>query len=673
MGFWSRLLRGEQAVPFDTYDAAQRVLPEPYEPFQGYYYGSGIPVADPGVPLTELGRQAVEAVWRTQPNVRKVVDFIARNVASIPLHTFERISDTDRRRVHDGALAGVVAQPAERVSPYRFWHAVLSDGLLYDRWAVLRVAREDGGESLVQIPSWRLRFQLDALRRVTAAWYWVGDTQPDASAPGGWKQLDLDLLIFDHGYAPRSAGVSPLETLADILAETAEAVRYRHQVWRNGARVPAWIERPPANQATGVPAWSAEAREKFKAGFRAAYAGDGPDVGGVPLMEDGMKLHEFKAFSPQDLADLEGRRLSAIEVAAAYHIAPELVGAREGTYSNVDAFRQMLYRDSLGPYITAWEGALNAQLVPALSEGRSLYVEANVESKLRGSFLEQAQVMQSATGAPWLTRNEARALQNRPPVDGGDELVVPLNVLVGGQASPTDSGSQNRRADTSTRVGRRALLKARATERHTAKIAEVLRGFFKRQSATVLSAIGAGRDWWDGERWDKELADDLHALAVTVAEALGKAEAEALGYEADDYDADATVNFLRAASERYARNINLTTKAQLDEAVSDDDGDPAHVFDVAQESRADGASAGIGTFLAGFATVEAARQIARSHDVQPTKTWVTGVNPRPAHAAMDGETVPLDEDFSNGLPWPGAAEGSAEDNANCNCSLQINV
>ena len=51
--------------------------------------------------------------------------------------------------------------------------------------------------------------------------------------------------------------------------------------------------------------------------------------------------------------------------------------------------------------------------------------------------------MQSATGGPWMTRNEARAMQNRPPLEGGDDLIVPLNVIAGGQASPNDSGSQN--------------------------------------------------------------------------------------------------------------------------------------------------------------------------------------------------------------------------------------
>ena len=34
--------------------------------------------------------------------------------------------------------------------------------------------------------------------------------------------------------------------------------------------------------------------------------------------------------------------------------------------------------------------------------------------------------------------------------------------------------------------------------------------------------------------------------------------------------------------------------------------------------------------------IEAAQQIARTHDVEPTKTWMTGPSPRDSHARMNG-------------------------------------
>lgn len=654
MGFWDRF-RG-----IDSTDPAQRVLPEPFEPFVST---GGIPVMDPGTPLevwVGRHRSEVERFWRTQPNLRKVVDFIARSVASIPLNAFERVSDNERIRLSGEPLADTLRSPQPRVSPYRFWHAVLSDGLLYDRWAVISAPNEAGGLDLIHIPSWRLWFQVDPLNRVVAIKYWTGDSVGRDAVQ--WIDVPLDDVIFDHGYAPRTAGMSPVETLRDVLDENAEAVKYRRELWDQGVRAPGYIHRP-----TSAPKWEEGQRSRFVEAMRSNYGRRGPSSGGLPLMEDGMELRSTDIFTPQDAQDIEGRRLTAIETAAAFHIAPELVGAREGTYSNVDAFRQMLYGPNLGPYVEAWEGALNAQLTPRFAAGRQVYIEANVESKLRGSFIEQAQIMQSATGAPYLTRNEARALQNRAPVPGGDQLVVPLNVLVGGQASPQDSGTQNLNA------GPEPQVKVRAPQTFVAKHEQVLRAFFKRQGRVVRGALGAkaAADWWDEERWDSELSDDLYALAVVTSQHVAKSTLDSLGVAPDEYNVDQTLAFLKAVSQSRAANINATTKAQIADALTQDEPADAvaNVFDVSENSRAAQIATTVVTAWSAFGAVEAGKQAAGE---AATKTWVTGPNARPSHAAMSGETVPLSENFSNGLAWPGDG-GDADEIAGCNCSLEINI
>src|SRR5690625_2793989 len=162
-GFWSRMLG------IDSYDAAQRVLNEPFEPFIST---GGIPVMDPGTPLSLYGRAAVETFWRYQPALRKVVGFVARNVASIPLHTHERVSDTDRRRVIDHELPRVLSRPQPGRGAFRFWESVIFDGLLYDRWAVLIDWQDDGSHTLLMIPSWRLNMVQYLIRRDVSGDMW---------------------------------------------------------------------------------------------------------------------------------------------------------------------------------------------------------------------------------------------------------------------------------------------------------------------------------------------------------------------------------------------------------------------------------------------------------------------------------------------------------------------
>lgn len=54
-----------------------------------------------------------------------------------------------------------------------------------------------------------------------------------------------------------------------------------------------------------------------------------------------------------------------------------------------------------------------------------------------------------------------------------------------------------------------------------------------------------------------------------------------------------------------------------------------------------------------------------------TKTWRNrGNNVRPAHQKLNGETVGIDDVFSNGLRWPGDFAGSdASQTAACHCTL----
>ena len=84
--------------------------------------------------------------------------------------------------------------------------------------------------------------------------------------------------------------------------------------------------------------------------------------------------------------------------------------------------------------------------------------------------------------------------------------------------------------------------------------------------------------------------------------------------------------------------------------------------------RADQAAMTAAATFVGFGMAEAPRQVAP----KATKRWVVNSsNPRASHAALDGEEVGIEEDFSNGMPWPGSFTGDPEDVANCQCSLVI--
>jgi hypothetical protein len=77
--------------------------------------------------------------------------------------------------------------------------------------------------------------------------------------------------------------------------------------------------------------------------------------------------------------------------------------------------------------------------------------------------------------------------------------------------------------------------------------------------------------------------------------------------------------------------------------------------------------------VAGWAATREAPAQAEQQGFHKTveKRWITGTNPRPSHALMNGETVPVDEPFSNGAFWPGDENLDVDESAGCNCSTEI--
>lgn len=597
-------------------------------------------------------------IYRTQPEVRTVVAFLARNIAQLSLHTFRRVSDTDRERLRDHPLSALLSRPNAETTQFRLFRSLVSDLGIYDAAAWLKVKGKTSPNELVALPAHMTRPDGDN---------WLRPEGFVVKGPRGEVRFKREDVVWFHGYNPTDprTGLSPIETLRRILAEEHAAGQMREQTLRNGARASGYLTRPK-----DAPKWSDPARARFRSGWRAQYQGwSATDAGGTPILEDGMQFVPASQ-TAVDLQYVESRKLTREEVAAAYFIPPPMVGILDNaTFSNIQEQHKMLYQDTLGPWLQEIQQEIELQLLPDFDDTEGVYVEFNMAEKLRGSFEEQAAQLQTSVGAPYMTRNEARARANLPSVEGGDELVVPLNVLVGGQASPSDSGSQNLRA-------RSVRVKDRADSSHETQAERVLVRFFERQRAVVLTALGAKQDpdWWDADRWDDELADDLFRLSLTVSTAVAVQVLASVGFGPGDYDPARTHEFLREVARARAGAINSTTRDQLVAILSGDgpEGvtDPGHVFELATAERAAVAAVTLVTTLSAFGSVEAARQ----NSARASKTWiVTSGNPRASHAAMHGETVPVDSVFSNGARWPGDSSAlDVDDIAGCQCDVQVN-
>ena len=69
--------------------------------------------------------------------------------------------------------------------------------------------------------------------------------------------------------------------------------------------------------------------------------------------------------------------------------------------------------------------------------GAKFYVEHNLDGLMRGDFQTRMAGLAQGIQNALLTPNEGRALDNRPPLDGGDDLLIQgATVPIGQQPDP---------------------------------------------------------------------------------------------------------------------------------------------------------------------------------------------------------------------------------------------
>lgn len=613
-------------------------------------------------------------LYETQPALRSVISFLADNVAGLPLKCYVREGDNDRPRDTDSRLARVIAHPNAWQTRHELIRATVSDYLLNDEAYWLSIpADNDAGWAIVSIPAeWVAPKTVNGLE---ISEYTI--CNPIAKTEVGVSASDI---IRFAGWSPHgSAGSSSrIEALKEILQEQISAWNFRNATWRNGGRVQQWISRP-----LDAPDWTDNGgRKRFAESWKAKFAGDsGTDTGGTPLLEDGMRL-EATQFNAREAQWAEATRLSREDVCAVYHVNPGLIYHTDAqTYASAKDNARALYSDTLAPVLDMLQQRINASLVPALGLDSSHYCEFELDAKLRGSFEERAAVLQTSVGAPWMLRNEARALMNLPALDGGDELITPLNVLVGGQASPTDSAPSAFAALPETKAADGVRFKAESSDADADEIARILARFFERQGRSVVPRVDKSAksddfpQWWDADRWNRELAADLLPAFKRQAAQAGRRTVSALGLDGE-YDEARTDAYLAAMSEGKARAINNVTQRELQEMLDGDfdegalSSTAAGVFERAREDRAEVSGRSFATALACWGALEACRQ--RGGGRRILKAWVvTSGNPRPSHAVLDGETVAYDDTFSNGATAPGDEMLTPDETCNCQCRLDV--
>ena len=612
-------------------------------------------------------------LYATQANLHAVVSFLSDSIAQLPLKVYHRNGESDRERDRDSVAAKLLWKPNADQTEYEFWNAVVIEYFLYGTaivWLLPDPYSESGYQLRILPRDWIVDSESTTAYALDSVTITARGNAPAVKVP-------KDDFIQFKMYSPGSPGSyqSPVAALTQTLMEQIQADKFRTQIWKSSGRFNAYITRPK-----DVAPWDDETKKRWVEAFREGWGSGGGSAGKMPLLEDGMEIKPYQ-FNAEQAQYAETKQLSREDVAAAYHVNPSLIWhTSTQTYASAKDNARALYADCLGPTIQMLQQRINSFLLPMIGADPDTYVIFDMNEKLKGSFEERASILQAAVGGPYMTRNEARADSNLPPIEGGDDLIVPLNVNNGfdNPAVTTESASEPQEEPKmmrpiSFKADEEILLKGRSAKDEDEAVAGIISKFIKRQASSILPKIGAGRDWWDEDRWNEELAEDLLPALEGISASHGREIARRLE---TSYSVDRTKNYLKAMAAGQAKGINTNTFLALDEVLNSEDEDKEEALKHAIEKRegfdANLLGQNIATVCACWGLGEASRQAKdQGSKAKVFKRWVTGENPRPDHAMMAGEMVEIDERFSNGADWPGDDILGPEGTCGCNCSTEV--
>lgn len=240
----------------------------------------------------------------------------------------------------------------------------------------------------------------------------------------GQLELDEDQVFHLRGFGfGGDVGLSPVSYARQTMGIALAADETAAATFANGLQNSGFIHLPVGMK----PPTRVQKEELID--FFAKFAGSSLAGKMLPL-DPGM---EFKSLgiNPDDAQLLQSRAFNVEEICRWFRVPPFMVGHTEKSTSWGTGLEQQMIgflTFSLRPYLTRIEQAVRKQLVAPGDRAR-LFAEFNLEGLLRADSQGRAAIYSTFAQNGISTRNEMRALENRPPMPGGDQLTVQSNLV----------------------------------------------------------------------------------------------------------------------------------------------------------------------------------------------------------------------------------------------------
>ena len=361
-------------------------------------------LANNGLTVTPSGALKV-------PEVLGCINVLAQSMSMLPLNIYER-TDSGRTKLKTDPVYKVMGQkPNEYQSPLEFkrmmtfncaWQGnsyakkVMLRGKLIYLWPLPNASVEPKLQD-----DWSIKYKI----------------HPDPNNKHVYETLDQSEVLHLRGpICPKGwISESPVEICKNAIATMIAIDNFSGKYFNGGAKAKGAF-RLPTMDALGD-----EAFERLKATLNESANSDV-----IPLLEQGLEWVKMD-YSARDslLGELQDAQVN--KICRVWRIQPHMIQSlKNATFSNIEHQSREFVDHTLMPWIGLWESAMKMQLMDPYND--DIYPKISAQALLRGDNATRASVYQTATQSPYMTPNEARALEDMDDIEGGDELLRPLNM-----------------------------------------------------------------------------------------------------------------------------------------------------------------------------------------------------------------------------------------------------
>lgn len=481
-------------------------------------------IENPDVPLDSqaiegwLGRggmtdAGVEVSERTALNfaaVKTCTAILAESVGVLPLGVVERLPSGGRKRAEGHPIDPIVHESPNPEQTASVAKEAMQARLGLTGAGFARIVRDGFGEVRELWPLCEPHQVTIARRKADRQLRYVvrDDGRPSTAsqtgrAGGGELVLHPMEVLHVPGFGDGINGLSPVGLMRQAIGLGLGLEQFAGKALSQGAWMSFVVEHPEVLEDETFERLDREF--KGKGGLADAWA--------PTILEDGMKLNQL-GMPSEDALFLSVRKYQLREVARWYRIPPHMLADLEGgaSFASIEQMSLEFVLYTLGIWLAKWEQELTRKLLGA-DRGR-YFIRFNADAFMRGATKDRYEAFKIATGgASWLTVNEVRALEHRPPVEGGERLIQPLNMAPLGStptAEPASSGTtggSSAELEASRRQGRITLL-AEAADR-------VARFEYDRITKSAELDVDAF-EAWAGDFWQRQREAIEANLRATV-------------------------------------------------------------------------------------------------------------------------------------------------------------